>query len=71
MIHPRRLVIFLFGFFLGGILPTVLPPPEGWGRFLLFFLVIRMLDTRIPPSLSLGRLGFLFGLFVDAFKVGS
>ena len=61
----------LVGFFLGGLFPTVAPSLAGGRRVVFILVLLRVCDRRLPPSCGLLRLGFLFGLFVDAFKVGS
>ena len=80
MFTPIRLLLFLISFFcgttithtLGGVVKSFvvakLPfiPP-----FFYSLLFVRLAEFRVPPFLGVMRFGFFFGVFVDAFKVGS
>lgn len=63
--------VTLAGFFLGGLFPTIAPSLVAGRRVICILVFLRLCDRRLPPTWGLLRLGFLFGLFVDAFKVGS
>jgi hypothetical protein len=70
-LSPGRLCIFLVGFFMGGWFPTLATAASSYVRFILVCLLLRVAECGLPAFLSVGRAGFIFGLFVEAFKVGS
>lgn len=73
MLSPIFLFHFLFGFFLGSICPTSFSLVSNffvWNNLFILSLLVA-LEYLNMKFLRYGKLGFLFGLFVDAFKVGS
>ena len=73
MIQLSSLFFVLFGFFIGNICPTafgILSRIFPWNAFFIFFLVC-FIEQKKTQSASFFQVGFLFGIFVDAFKVGS
>lgn len=68
---PIRLCLFLIGFFLGGGFPTLATGANSFVRFFVVSFMLWLGESYIPRPFSIVRAGFIFGLFVDAFKVGS
>ena len=75
MFSPIFLLQILIGFFVGSIIPTsygLVSKYIPWNNLYILLLIlcleVGLVDVRCLRSV---KLGFLFGLFVDAFKVGS
>jgi hypothetical protein len=67
------LFFLLLGFASGNICPTafgLFSKFVPWNGLFVLFLVM-LAEQKKPRKAHFFHLGFLFGLFVDAFKVGS
>ena len=73
MLQISSILQVLVGFSLGSICPTAFALVSDvllWNNCMVLFIVI-FLEQRSQRSFQFVKVGFLFGLFVDAFKVGS
>ena len=73
MFQIPYLLHVLVGFFFGSICPTafaLISPFILWNNFMVLCIVL-ILEQRSTRLMQFFKVGFLFGLFVDAFKVGS
>ena len=86
MFYAFRIFIFLLGFFFGGAFTGLVPHWSSWSRLMGIVMVLRfsqfyvlrtprilgpVVVLRMPRIAMFGRVGFFFGIFVEAFKVGS
>ena len=71
MLSSLRIFLFLFGFFFGGAFPGLATHWSSLLRLAGIFVILRLAEYPTPTWAMFGRVGFFFGVFVEAFKVGS
>ena len=71
MSSSLRIFLFLFGFFVGGAFAGLATGWSSFFRLIGIFVILRLAESSVPRWTLFGRVGFLFGIFVEAFKVGS